>query len=111
MLPGPINEDYLVHGYGKSDDGRTGWKNRSVFAPPEMKMFDFCIRQRSDRFGAIFSRVWLKDASTRPETGLWWCRAEKPWGTLSDWDQPIQISDGSGLRLAFWALEAFDCER
>jgi hypothetical protein len=90
-VAGSNHEDYLVHGYSESNDGRTGWSDRAVFAQPEMKMFDFCVRQRSNCIDAIFARVWLKEGTPPPETGLWWCRAEKPSGTFSDWGQPIQI--------------------
>lgn len=83
-------EDYLVHGYVESEDGRTNWSKHEVFAPPEMKIFDFCVRQRGDAFDAIFSRVWLKE-NAPPETGLWWCRSKRPSGKLSDWSNPKQI--------------------
>ena len=45
-VAGSNQEDYLVHGYAESEDGCTGWSKHAVFAPPEMKMFDFCVRQR-----------------------------------------------------------------
>jgi hypothetical protein len=50
-------DDYLVHGYAESDDGVTGWSRHAVFAPPEWRMFDFCVHQRGDAFDAVFSRV------------------------------------------------------
>jgi hypothetical protein len=56
-----------------------------------MKMFDFCVRERAGGFDAIFARVWVGDGPPRSGTGLWWCRAERPSGTLSDWTEPIQI--------------------
>ena len=56
-----------------------------VFAPPEMKMFDFCVCQRDDAFDAIFARVWVGEGAPTAETGLWWCRARNPSGRLSDW--------------------------
>jgi hypothetical protein len=90
-VAGSNHEDYLVHGYAESDDGMKGWSNHVVFAPPEMKMFDFCVCPRGDTFDAIFSRVWLSGGTPRPETGLWWCRARKPSGVLSEWGQPVQI--------------------
>jgi len=90
-VAGSNQEDYLVHGYVESEDGRTGWSNHAIFAPPEMKMFDFCVRQSADRFDAIFARVWVKEGTPPPEAGLWWCRAEEPSGRLSDWSQPVQI--------------------
>ena len=90
-VAGSNHEDYLVHGYAESDDGRTGWSKHVVFAPPEMKMFDFCIRQRGTGFDAIFARVWVGKGAPAPETGLWWCRADHPSHTLTDWSSPIQI--------------------
>ncbi len=90
-VSGSNHEDYLVHGYAESEDGRSGWSKHAVFAQPEMKMFDFCVRQRGDAFDAIFARVWVGGGEPPPETGLWWCRASVPSGTLSDWGRPIQI--------------------
>lgn len=90
-VAGSNQEDYLVHGYAESEDGSTGWSNRTVFALPEMKMFDFCVRQREDAFDAIFSRVWVKEGPPPSDTGLWWCRANKPSARLSDWSEQIQI--------------------
>ena len=90
-VAGSNQEDYLVHGYAESHDGRTGWSKHAVFAPPEMKMFDFCVRQRGTSFDAIFARVWVGEGTPPPETGLWWTRADNPFGTLSGWSKPTQI--------------------
>jgi hypothetical protein len=90
-VAGANHEDYLVQGYAESDGGRTGWSEHVLFAPPEMKMFDFCIRQRGSRFDAIFARVLVGKGAPPPETGLWWCRAEHSSRTLSEWSAPIQI--------------------
>src|SRR6185437_10888012 len=63
-------------------------------APPEMKMFDFCVRARpgnAARFDAVFARVWVGEGAPPPETGLWWCHSAHPSGNLSDWSQPVQI--------------------
>lgn len=90
-VAGSNREDYLVQGYAESEDGIAGWSKHTVFAPPEMKMFDFCIRQRGESFDAIFARVWVGEGTPPPETGLWWSRASTPSSTLSDWSQPIQI--------------------
>jgi hypothetical protein len=90
-VAGSNKEDYLVHCYAESEDGVTAWSKHIIFAPPEMKMFDFCVRQRGNTFDAIFSRVWVGQGTPPPETGLWWCRAGRPSSTLSDWSQPIQI--------------------
>jgi hypothetical protein len=90
-VAGSNYENYLVHGYAESEDGCTGWSEHTVFAPPEMKMFDFCVRPRASGFDAIFARVWVGGSAPSPETGLWWCRAERPSGILSEWSEPIQI--------------------
>jgi len=103
-VAGSNQEDYLVQGYAESEDGRTGWSKHAVFASPEMKMFDFCVLMRGDEFDAIFSRVWVAEGAPPPETGLWWCRAEGPSATLSDWSQPIQImtAEDRGWHSAPW---------
>jgi hypothetical protein len=90
-VAGSNQEDYLVHGYAESQDGRTGWTTHKVFAPPEMKMFDFCVRQRGDAFDAIFARVWVGEGSPPAEAGLWWSRALNPSSDLSGWTAPVQI--------------------
>src|SRR5581483_9250632 len=74
-VAGSNHENYLVHGYAECEDGRTGWSRHTVFAPPEMKMFDFCVRPQGDGFEAIFSRVSVGEATPAPEIGLWHCRA------------------------------------
>lgn len=90
-VAGSNHENYLVHGYAESADGRTGWTERTIFAPPEMKIFDFCVRQRPGDFDAIFARVWVAGTPAPPETGLWWCRAHNPSSVLADWGDPVQI--------------------
>jgi hypothetical protein len=90
-VAGSNQEDYLVHGYAESADGRTGWSAPTIFAPAEMKMFDFCVRPRGNGFDAVYSRVWLKDDPKPSETGLWWCRAAQPSGRLADWGRAVQI--------------------
>ncbi len=90
-VAGSNHQDYLVHGYAESDDGRAGWSEHVVFAPPEMKMFDFCIRPRGSGFDAIFARVWVGAGVPPPETGLWWCQAERPSKSLSEWSSPVQL--------------------
>jgi hypothetical protein len=90
-VAGSNHEDYLVQGYAESEDGSTGWSQHIVFAPPEMRMFDFSVCQRVDAFDAIFTRVWVSGGNPPPETGLWWCRCKRPSATLSDWGQPVQI--------------------
>jgi hypothetical protein len=90
-VAGSHQEDYLVHGYAESEDGISGWSEHKVFASPEMKMFDFCVRPRAGGFDAIFARVWVAQTTPPAETGLWWSRSEAPSGKLSDWSHPIQI--------------------
>ena len=93
-VAGSNHENYLVHGYAESPDGRTNWSQHTVFAPPEMKMFDFCVRPRpgdSAAFDAIFSRVWVSEGAPPPETGLWYCQAAQPSGNFADWSKPVQI--------------------
>jgi hypothetical protein len=93
-VAGSNHEDYFVQCYAESADGRRGWSKHALFAQPKMKMFDFCARQRATGFEAVFARVWMGRNEMPPETGLWWCRAEKPFAALSDWDEPIQIMTG-----------------
>lgn len=90
-VAGANGDDYLVHGYSESEDGVSGWSAHTIFAPPDMKMFDFCVRPRAGGFDAVFSRVWVNGSAPPPETGLWWRRAETPSSRLSDWGQPVQI--------------------
>lgn len=89
-VAGANSENYLVHGYAESDDG-VHWGPHAVFAPPETKMFDFCVRRRDERFEAVFSRLHIGPDSPPDETGLWWCHAKEPSGNLRDWSEPIQI--------------------
>ncbi len=89
-VAGSNRDDYLVHGYAESVDGRE-WGRHALFASAEMKMFDFCVRQRDDGFVAVFSRVWVAQSQAPAETGLWWCRCDTPSGVLTDWSEPVQI--------------------
>jgi hypothetical protein len=69
-VAGSNQQNYLVHGYAESEDGTNEWSRHSMFASPEMKMFDFCIRERAGSFDAIFARVWVGEGSAPAETGL-----------------------------------------
>ena len=89
-VAGSNHEDYLAQGYAEGEDG-INWSPHRMFAPPEMRMFDFCVRQRGESFDAVFARVWMRDGAAPPETGLWWCRATEASAVLSDWSQPTQI--------------------
>jgi len=88
-VAGSHQEDYLVHGYAESADGRS-WSARTIFAPPEMKMFDFRVLSAGAGFEAVFSRVSVRGAPP-PETGLWWCRGDRPYSRLADWRDLVQI--------------------
>lgn len=90
-VAGSNMEDYLVHGFAESEDGRIGWSEHKIFAPADMKMFDFSVRRRLDRYEAVFSRVWLASTPAPAETGLWWCSSDAPSADLRDWGKPMQI--------------------
>jgi hypothetical protein len=90
-VAGANQDDYLVHGYAESADGRTGWSPRRVFAPADMKMFDFRVLAVDRGYEAVFSRVCVR-GTPPPETGLWWCRCDTPSPQLSAWSAPIQIA-------------------
>jgi hypothetical protein len=84
-------ENYLVQGYVESADGATGWSQHRIFAPDEMKIFDFAVTPVDGGFEAVFSRVWLAPETSSPATGLWWCRSGFPFANLADWSEPVQI--------------------
>lgn len=90
-VAGSNQEDYLVHGFSESPDGRTNWTNHKIFAPPELKLFDFRPIETKSGYEAVFSRVWLAQSEPPSETGLWWCRCDHPAHELSRWSQPTQI--------------------
>ncbi len=90
-VAGSNHEDYLVHGYAESLDGRTNWSHHKIFAAPEEKIFDFRVMEVKRGFEAVFSRVWVAKSSPPPRTGLWWCHAQSPASDLSDWSEPVQI--------------------
>jgi hypothetical protein len=91
-VAGANQDDYLVHGYAESPDGRTGWSGHQIFAPAEMRMFDFCVIQTAGGYEAVFSRVNVSGRADLPDTGLWWCQAPQPSGSLSGWSAPVRIS-------------------
>ena len=90
-VAGSNQEDYLVHGYAESADGRTGWSEHRIFAPPDCKMFDFCVIEGAAGYEAVFSRVWLQPGEPPPTAGLWWCHAGSASPDLSAWSEPVQI--------------------
>jgi hypothetical protein len=97
-------ENYLIHGYTESEDGRTNWSEPKIFAPEEMKLFDFCVSRHKGSYEAVFSRVWLAGTPPPSETGLWWCHCDKPSSNLSDWSEPVQImnAEDKGWRTGPW---------
>ena len=90
-VAGSNQEDYLVQGFAESPDGRTNWTKHKIFAPPELKLFDFCPVPTEKSYEAVFSRVWLAQSDPPNETGLWWCECARPSSELADWSKPIQI--------------------
>jgi hypothetical protein len=92
-VAGSNQENYLIHGYAESQDGRSGWSKHVIFAPPEFKLFDFCVRERGGAFEAVFARVSVGTGPALPETGLWWCCADRPYAKLSEWNSATQIMD------------------
>ncbi len=97
-------EDYIVQGFAESADGHTGWSEHRLFAPPEEKLFDFCVAETAHGCEAVFARVWLGQAAAPTETGLWWCRADALHAALSGWSEPVQIlaAEEKGWRTGPW---------
>ena len=84
-------DDYLIHGYSESEGG-IHWSSHQIFAPPELKLFDFAVIEHNNHFEAIFSRVHVGQSTPPPPTtGLWWTRSDSPCPRLSDWTDPVQI--------------------
>jgi|SRR5215471_13321147 len=96
-VAGANQDDYLVHGYAESEDGRTNWSRHQIFAPPELKMFDFRVLAAGSGYEAVFSRVCVR-GEPPPETGLWWCRSDTPSPRLEDWSAPVQIMTAADRR-------------
>jgi hypothetical protein len=96
-VAGSNQEDYLVHGYSESADGRTGWSKHEVFFPAEEKVFDFSVVETKTGFEAVFARVWMGKTPPSPKTGLWWCHARTPSAKLSEWSTPVQIMTGADV--------------
>jgi hypothetical protein len=90
-VAGSNRDDYLVHGFAESDNGRTDWSTHAMFIPPSEKVFDFCVFEGRAGYEAVFSRVWLRDTPPPAETGLWWCSARTPSCDIRDWSPPVQI--------------------
>jgi hypothetical protein len=90
-VAGSNQEDYIVHGYSESPDGRTGWSKHQIFFGPEEKVFDFCVVETKKGYEAVFSRVILSKTLPSAPAGLWWCEAKAPSSKISDWSKPVQI--------------------
>ncbi len=90
-VSGSNQEDYLVHGFAESADGRGDWSRHQIVFPAEEKVFDFCIIRGRQRYEAVFSRVWLAKTARPGWTGLWWSECERPSQVMSDWSEPVQI--------------------
>jgi len=87
-------EDYVIHAFSESADGRTGWSDHKIFFPAEEKVFDFCVipaAQGYQGYEAVFSRISLGGKESPAGTGLWWCHAATPSSNLPDWSAPIRI--------------------
>jgi hypothetical protein len=90
-VAGSNHENYIVQGYSESGNGVTGWTSHRIFAPREMKMFDFAVTPVAGGYEAVFARVSLGAEAPPPAAGLWWCRCDAPSPNLSDWSEPFQI--------------------
>ena len=93
-VAGANQDDYLVHGYSESPDGRTGWSPHRIVFAPEEKVFDFCVLPVAGGFEAIIARVNVGKTEI-PRTGLWWTQAKAPSPDIAEWSQPVRIS-GAG---------------
>jgi len=89
-VAGANRDDYLVHGYSESPDGRTGWSPHQIVFAPEEKVFDFCVLPAADGYEAVFARVNVAKTEL-PKTGLWWCHAKDPSPDISDWSEPVRL--------------------
>jgi hypothetical protein len=102
-VAGSNHENYLVQGYAESEDGRSHWTPHQIFAPADMKMFDFRAFQAGAVYEAVFSRVSLRGAPCA-QAGLWRCRCDQPSPRLTDWSDPVQImtADDRGWHSGPW---------
>lgn len=90
-VAGANQDDYLVHGYAESPDGRTGWSNHRIVFAPEEKVFDFCVLPVADGFEAVFAHVNVGKTEL-PKTGLWWCHAQDPSPDIARWSEPVRLT-------------------
>ncbi len=91
-VAGANQDDYLVQGYAESSDGRTNWSEHQIVFRAEERVFDFCVVAVEEGYEAVFARVNVTHADL-PKTGLWWCRAKEPSANISDWSEPVRISE------------------
>ncbi len=91
-VAGANQDDYLIQGYAESPNGRTDWSAHQIVFAPEEKVFDFCVIPVDDGYEAVFARVNVGKGEL-PQTGLWWCHAKEPSPKISDWSEPVRISD------------------
>jgi hypothetical protein len=89
-VAGSHHENYLIHGFASSPDGRTGWTRR-IFGPPEIRIFDFCVIPGRTGYEAVFSRLAAGPSDSSNVAGLYWCHADTPAADLSGWGRPVQI--------------------
>lgn len=93
-VSGSNQEDYLVQGYAESPNGRTDWSKHEIVFSAQERVFDFCVVQTDGGdYEAVFSRVNVANRPDLPKTGLWWCKAKRPSSKMSDWSEPVRISE------------------
>jgi hypothetical protein len=106
-VAGANQDDYLVHGFAESEDGRTGWTAHQLFIPADQRVFDFRVIPVDRGYEAIFSRVCVR--GTPPATaGLWWCRCDTLSADIADWSEPLQImtAEDRGWHVGPWKPSA-----
>ncbi len=55
-VAGSNQDDYLVHGYAESADGRTGWSQHVIFAPPEIRRCSISACAPANKHSKPYSR-------------------------------------------------------
>lgn len=93
-VAGANQDDYLVQGYSESVNGLADWSAHEIVFPAEEKVFDFSAIEGIDGgYEAVFARVNVSWKQDLPKTGLWWCKAKQPSSKISDWSEPVRISE------------------